>query len=91
MKQNLLLINRTLSGLHPNSYRDPAWSLERYGSLKKSMVDNKPLEEQAENHIKSQLLKFGFNVIKPSFDKKGSNLIIIDKIVQPKLSKSNAG
>lgn len=44
------------------------------------MVDNKPLEEQAENHIKSQLLKFGFNVMKPSFDNKGSDLIIIDNI-----------
>lgn len=44
------------------------------------MVDNKPIEEQAENYIKSQLLKFGFNVMKPSFDKKGSDLIILDKI-----------
>ena len=44
------------------------------------MVDNKPLEEQAESYIKSQLIKFGFNVTKPSFDKKGSDLIIIDNI-----------
>ncbi|MCK5136988.1 MAG: hypothetical protein KAR19_14475 [Bacteroidales bacterium] len=44
------------------------------------MVDNKPLEEQAENYIKSQLIKFGFNVMKPSFDKKGSDLIIVDNI-----------
>ncbi|MDD2799809.1 MAG: hypothetical protein PHV20_14560 [Bacteroidales bacterium] len=44
------------------------------------MVDNKPLEEQAENYIKSQLLRFGFNVAKPSFDKKGSDLIILDNV-----------
>ncbi|WP_341904776.1 hypothetical protein [Fluviicola taffensis] len=44
------------------------------------MIDNKPLEEQAENYIKSQLLKFDFNVLKPSFDKKGSDLIIVDNI-----------
>lgn len=44
------------------------------------MADNKPLEEQAENYIKSQLLRFGFNVAKPSFDKKGSDLIILDNV-----------
>ena len=44
------------------------------------MTDSTPLEEQAENYVKSQLLKFDFNVMKPSFDKKGSDLIIIDKL-----------
>jgi hypothetical protein len=44
------------------------------------MTDNKPLEEQAENYVKSQLLKFDFNVMKPSFDKMGSDLIIIDNL-----------
>lgn len=43
-------------------------------------MDNKPLEEQAENFTKSQLLKFGFNLAKPSFDKKGADLLIIDNI-----------
>lgn len=43
-------------------------------------MDNKPLEEQAENYIKSQLINFGFNVAKPSFDKKGSDILIIDNI-----------
>lgn len=44
------------------------------------MIDNKPLEKQAENYVWSQLLKYGFNVMKPSFDKKGSDLVIIDNI-----------
>lgn len=43
-------------------------------------MDNKPLEEQAENYIKAQLLKFDFEVTKPSFDKMGADLIIIDGI-----------
>lgn len=43
-------------------------------------MENKPLEEQAENFIKSQLVKFDFKVTKPSFDKKGADLIIIDNI-----------
>lgn len=43
-------------------------------------MDNKPLEEQAENYTKSQLLKFDFNLVKPSFDKKGADLLIIDNI-----------
>lgn len=43
-------------------------------------MDNKPLEEQAENYIKSQLLKFEFKVTKPSFDKMGADLIIIESI-----------
>ncbi|CAL2074544.1 hypothetical protein [Tenacibaculum sp. 190524A02b] len=43
-------------------------------------MDNKPIEEQAENYLKSQLIKFDFNLAKPSFDKYGSDLIIVDKI-----------
>jgi len=43
-------------------------------------MDNKPTEEQAESYLKSKLLKFGFNLTKPSFDKNGSDLIIVDKI-----------
>ncbi len=43
-------------------------------------MDNKPLEDQAENYLKSQLIKFDFNLAKPSFDKFGSDLIVIDKI-----------
>lgn len=43
------------------------------------MVDNKPLEEQAEAYLKSMLLKYNFNVTKPSFDKNGIDLLIIDR------------
>lgn len=32
------------------------------------MKDNKPSEEQAESLIKHHLIKYGFNVVKPSFD-----------------------
>lgn len=40
-------------------------------------MDNKPLEKQAENYIKSQLIRFGFNVNGDlSFDKKGYDLMI---------------
>jgi hypothetical protein len=42
------------------------------------MKDNKPIEEQAESYVKSQLLKYEFSVVKPSFDKLGSDLIIVD-------------
>lgn len=42
------------------------------------MVDNKPLEEQAEAYLKSMLLKYNFNVAKPSFDIYGIDLLIID-------------
>ena len=49
-------------------------------SLKTNNMDTKPLEVQAENYIKSQLVKFEFKVTKPSFDKKGADLIIIDNI-----------
>lgn len=43
-------------------------------------MDNKHLEEQAENFVKSQLLKYDFKVTKPSFDKKGGDLIILANI-----------
>jgi len=43
-------------------------------------MDTKPLEIQAESYIKSQLLKYNFNVIKPIFDENGSDLIIVDNI-----------
>jgi len=43
-------------------------------------MDNKPVEELAEGYIRTQLLKFKFNVLKPSFDRKGADLIIIDGI-----------
>lgn len=43
------------------------------------MVDNKPLEEQAEAYLKSMLLKYDFNVTKPSFDIYGTDLLIIDR------------
>ena len=43
-------------------------------------MDNKRLETQAEDFIKSQLSKYDFKVTKPSFDKKGSDLIILDNI-----------
>ena len=43
-------------------------------------MDTKPLEEQAESYIKSELLRFDFNVIKPSFDRDGTDLLIIDGI-----------
>lgn len=44
------------------------------------MIDNKPLEEEAENFIKSKLLRYGFNLAKPSFDIKGADLIVLDNI-----------
>ena len=43
-------------------------------------MDNKPLEEQAESLIKQQLLKYNFNVLKPSYDQYGADLLIIDNI-----------
>lgn len=40
-------------------------------------MDNKHLEEQAENYLKSQLSRFNFHTTKPSFDKGGSDLILV--------------
>jgi hypothetical protein len=42
------------------------------------MRDNKPIEIQAENYLKSQLSKFDFNYQEPSYDKNGSDLTIIE-------------
>ncbi len=42
------------------------------------MRDNKPIEKQAENYLKSQLSKFDFNYQEPSYDKNGSDLTIIE-------------
>lgn len=44
------------------------------------MRDNKPIEKQAENYLKSQLSKFEFNYQEPSYDKNGSDLTIIENI-----------
>ncbi len=43
-------------------------------------MDNKPLEDQAESLIKHNLIKHGFLVTKPSFDKEGTDLLIIKSI-----------
>lgn len=43
-------------------------------------MDNKPLEEQAEYLVKQKLLRYKFNVIKPSFDEHGADLLIMDNI-----------
>lgn len=43
-------------------------------------MDNKQLENQAEDHIKHTLIKFGFLVTKPSFDQLGADLLIIHNI-----------
>lgn len=50
-------------------------------------MDTKPLEIQAESIIQSELLKHGFQVSKPTFDKEGADLIIIDDI-KNKFTKS---
>jgi hypothetical protein len=43
-------------------------------------MDNKPLELQAEKLIEHKLLKHGLLVTKPSFDKEGTDLLIIKDI-----------
>ena len=43
-------------------------------------MDTKPLEIQSESYIQSELIKFGFNVTKPLFDREGADLLIIDGI-----------
>ncbi|NMG07681.1 hypothetical protein [Brasilonema sp. UFV-L1] len=43
-------------------------------------MDNKPLELQAEKLIEHKLIKHGFLVTKPSFDKQGTDLLIIKDI-----------
>jgi len=41
-------------------------------------MDTKPLENEAELHIQSVLLKHGFSVAKPTFDTDGADLLIVD-------------
>ncbi len=43
-------------------------------------MDNRPLELQAESIINSRLIKHGFNVNKPCYDKEGADLLIIKDI-----------
>jgi hypothetical protein len=43
-------------------------------------MDNKPLELQAERLIEHELIKSGFLVTKPSFDKEGTDLLIVKDI-----------
>lgn len=43
------------------------------------MIDNKPLEEQAESLVKHELLRYGFSIAKPSYDTQGGDLLIIEK------------
>ena len=44
------------------------------------MTDNKPLEDEAESFIKNKLLRYGFNLAKPTFDILGADLLILDNI-----------
>lgn len=48
--------------------------------MRNILIDNKPLEEEAEFFVKSKLLRYGFNLAKPSFDIQGADLIILDNI-----------
>lgn len=41
-------------------------------------MDTKPLELEAESLIQHELIKYNFNLVKPTFDKEGADLIIID-------------
>jgi hypothetical protein len=45
-------------------------------------MDNKQLELQAEKLIEHKLIKHGLLVTKPSFDKEGTDLLIIKDISQ---------
>lgn len=45
-------------------------------------MDTKPLEIESESYIQHELIKFGFNVTKPTFDKEGADLLIVDEIRQ---------
>jgi hypothetical protein len=45
-------------------------------------MDNKPLEIEAERLIEYKLIKHGLLVTKPSFDKEGTDLLIIQDISQ---------
>jgi hypothetical protein len=50
-------------------------------------MDTKPLEFEAESLITHELLKHGYNVTKPTFDKEGADLIVIDEL-RSKFTKS---
>lgn len=43
-------------------------------------MDTKPLEIESESLIQHELIKHGFHVTKPSFDKEGIDLLIVDNI-----------
>jgi len=43
-------------------------------------MDTKPLEIEAESYIKSELIKYGFNVTKPDFDTEGTDLLLVDTV-----------
>jgi hypothetical protein len=43
-------------------------------------MDTKPIEMQAESLVQHKLLKSNFNISKPSFDKEGADLLIVDNI-----------
>jgi len=45
-------------------------------------MDTKPLEIESESLIQHELIKFGFNVTKPAFDKEGADLLVVDGIRQ---------
>ncbi len=45
-------------------------------------MDNKPLELQAEKLTEHNLIKYGFLVTKPAFDKEGTDLLIVKDISQ---------
>ena len=45
-------------------------------------MDNKPLELQAEKLTEYNLIKYGFLVTKPAFDKEGTDLLIVKDISQ---------
>ena len=44
------------------------------------LIDNKPFEDEAESFIKNKLLRYDFNVAKPTFDILGADLLILDNI-----------
>jgi len=51
-------------------------------SMTRYTMDNKPVEIQAESFILHKLLKYNFKTSKPSFDKEGADLLIINSITE---------
>lgn len=47
--------------------------------LSETELDTKPLELEAELHIRSRLIAAGFNVAKPDFDSLGADLLLIER------------